>query len=241
MSDVLFELLPIFNSCAIGFLLYATIHKPRVRSGRLILDSCALIDGRIGDMVASGFISSEIIIPKFVLRELQVLADGKNMYKRSRARYGLEIAEKLQADQSNKVIVDDSIKRIDKTDDLLIDLAKALHARLCTTDYNLGKVAAVEGVDVLNLNGLSLALRTNVLPGEEKQLKIIQVGDNAKQGIGYLEDGAMVVVYGAEKLVSTTQTVVIERSLQTVSGKMCFAHLKSADASARRTPVKKRN
>ena len=228
------------NIAEISSLLYLVHRRPRQQVGGLLLDSCALIDGRILDMVKSGFIYSDLVIPHFVLRELQLLADGKDKHKRDRARYGLEVAEKLQIAMPTKVTVDDSLKIADKTDELLIILAKKRGARLCTTDYNLGKVASVEGVRVMNLNELSMVLKTNVLPGDEKELSIIQLGDSPSQGIGYLEDGVMVVVYGAGKLVGTKQRVIVERSLQTVSGKMCFAHLRSVDSSAHRTPVKKK-
>jgi len=214
--------------------------RPVGQSDKIVLDSCALIDGRILELAKDGYLQGEFIIPGFVLRELQQLADGKDAYKRSRGRYGLEIAEQLQSALPHHVKVDNSVQDIGKTDDLLIVLAKKRTARLFTTDYNLGKIANLEGIKVINLNGLSLALRPLLLPGEELSLKIIQAGDNSNQGVGYTTDGSMVVVYSAHKLVGTTTQVIIERSLQTASGRMHFAHLKSADASARRVGTKRR-
>lgn len=225
------------NTIGVGWLLKIS-RRPKNPNGSLVLDSCALIDGRIADIISGGFLQSDLVIPSFVLRELQILADGKDAHKRSRARYGLEVAEKLRKAYPFRVKVDESIKIADKTDELLLILCKKLSARLVTTDYNLGKIAEIEGVVVLNVNELSLALRTTVLPGDEKEIRIIQVGDSGNQGVGYLEDGTLVVVYGASKLVGTTHIVIIERSLQTVAGKMCFAHLKAADSSARRSRKK---
>lgn len=228
------------NTVAIAWLVLKNSPPSRASKHILVLDSCALIDGRILQLAQKNFIQDTFVIPHFVLRELQLLADGKDTHKRTRARYGLEVAEQLQALLPGKVRVDASIKSTDKTDELLLVLSRKLKARLCTTDYNLAKIAGVEGITALNLNDFALAMRTQSLPGEEKEIDIIQVGDNAKQGIGYLEDGSMVVVYGAERLVGTKQRIIIERSLQTVSGKMCFAHLKASDATAKRTVIRKK-
>ncbi len=229
----------VINTLGLGWLLYASINKPRSHSGGIILDSCALIDGRIVAIAKSGFVSANLVIPQFVLRELQMLADGNDNHKRARARFGLETAVELQAFFKGRVEVDSSLKLADKTDELLITLAKKRSASLCTTDYNLNKVAAAEGISVLNVNELSHALRTNMLPGEEKEIRIVQKGDGQGQGVGYLEDGTMVVVDRAARLVGSLQSIIIERSLQTVAGKMCFAHLKEASNSARRMTLKR--
>ncbi len=227
------------NTLGLGWLLYSALNKREKRAGGIILDSCALIDGRIVDIVKSSFLLDTLIIPHFVLRELQMLADGNDSHKRSRARHGLEVAESLRATLLNRVIIDSSIKQIDKTDEQLLLLAKKRHARLCTTDYNLNKVAAVEGVIVLNVNELAQALRPSMLPGEEQEIKILQKGEGFGQGVGYLEDGTMVVVDRAAKLIGTKQLVIIERSLQTVAGKMSFAHLKNVNSGATRLTHKK--
>jgi len=197
------------------------------RRNKLILDSCALIDGRIVEIVRSGFVISELIIPQFILNELQMLADGPDSHKRERARYGLDIAHELQDTAPMRVIVDRTVfPNIDHTDDKLVALAKKLRAQLYTTDYNLGKVAAVEGVQVLNVNELSQSLRPITLPGEMLTIKIIQKGSNRDQGVGYLDDGTMIVIEGGAKYVGREMPVSVTRMHQTVAGKMVFGQVK---------------
>lgn len=197
---------------------------------KIILDSCALIDGRIVDLVRTGFVNDELIIPKFILRELQLLADGKDAHKRERARFGLDIAAQLQEYSWAKVSVDE--RNIPgATDDKLVRLAKKRGAVLCTTDYNLNKVAAVESVRTLNINELAQSLRPVTLPGEVLEVKIIQKGSNNDQGVGYLGDGTMIVVDGAAKSIDTTVYATVDRMHQTVAGKMVFAHVKPATVS----------
>lgn len=197
------------------------------RRPKLILDSCALIDGRIVEIVRSGFVMSDLIIPQFILNELQMLADGPDSHKRERARYGLDIAHELQDTAPMRVLVDRTVfQGIDTTDDKLVALAKKLRAQLYTTDYNLGKVAAVEGVQVLNVNELSQSLRPITLPGEMLTIKIIQKGSNRDQGVGYLEDGTMIVIEGGAKYVGREVPVSVTRMHQTVAGKMVFGQVK---------------
>lgn len=219
----------ILNSLGLGWLLllHARSNQPKLQNG-IILDTCALIDGRIVEVTRTGFLHEVVIVPQFVLRELQMLADGSDNHKRARARYGLEASEQLRQLLGDRFVVDSTVSADHTTDDNLILLAQKRHARLCTTDYNLNKVAASEGVQVLNVNELAQAMRPTFLPGEEQEVKILQRGEGRNQGVGYLEDGSMVVVEGAAKLVGTKQQVVIERSLQTVAGKMSFAHIKQA-------------
>ncbi|HET8671349.1 MAG TPA: hypothetical protein VFM05_12205, partial [Candidatus Saccharimonadales bacterium] len=144
---------------------------------KIILDSCALIDGRIVEIVNNKFIADDLVIPQFVLNELQLLADGNDSHKRERARFGLDIAHQLQDSAPTKVTIDRTIfPQTPSTDDKLVLLAKKLKSQLYTTDYNLGKVAAVEGVMVLNVNELSQSLRPIALPGETLKIKIIQKG-----------------------------------------------------------------
>ncbi len=194
---------------------------------RLILDSCALIDGRIVEIAASGFLSGELVIPQFILNELQLLADGNDSHKRERARFGLDIAHQLQDAGPLKVVVDPTpFPEANAVDDKLIALAKKLGARLYTTDFNLGKVAAVEGVRVLNVNDLAQRLRPVTLPGEVVDVKIVQKGSGREQGVGYLEDGTMIVVENGAGLVGHTAEVVVTRMHQTVAGKMVFGQAK---------------
>jgi uncharacterized protein YacL len=193
---------------------------------KIILDSCALIDGRIVEIVTNSFMADELIIPQFILNELQLLADGNDSHKRERARFGLDIAHQLQDTALAKVTIDRSpMEEAKATDDKLVLLARKLNADLYTTDYNLGKVAAVEGVRVLNVNELAQSLRPITLPGETLTIKIIQKGSNRGQGVGYLEDGTMIVVDGAERYVNRAVPVTVTRMHQTVAGKMVFGQV----------------
>lgn len=200
--------------------------KQSTKKASLILDTCALIDGRIKDIYATGIVNTQVIVPQFVLRELQMLADGSDNHKRSRARFGLEVVEALRDQLGSMYLVDTHHPGATTTDDNLLLLAKKRNAILCTTDYNLNKVAAAEGVVVFNVNELAHAMRPNFLPGEEQEVKLLQKGESRGQAVGYLDDGTMVVVDNASHLLQTKQVVVIGRSLQTVAGKMSFAHLK---------------
>ena len=203
------------------------------RRSRLILDSCALIDGRIVEIAASSFLSDELIIPQFILSELQLLADGSDSHKRERARFGLDIAHQLQDAGPLPVVIDPAtLPEVSAIDDKLVALAQKLHARLYTTDFNLGKVAAVKGVRVLNVNELAQSMRPVTLPGEKVEIKIIQKGSGHSQGVGYLDDGTMIVVENAARLVGKTVPVVVTRMHQTVSGKMVFGHVKLAEKPA---------
>ena len=232
--DTLVLILVIANNLGLVWVIYTLLASRQKSTGGIILDSCALIDGRIVDVAKSGFLlTTTIVVPHFVLRELQLLADGNDSHKRSRARFGLEMAESLQSILINRVVVDATYKSTEKTDEQLIALAKKRRAILCTTDYNLNKVAAVEGITVLNVNELARALRPTLLPGEEQEVRILQKGEGFGQGVGYLADGTMVVIDRGAKLIGTLQVVVIERSLQTVAGKMCFAHLKQTRPTKR--------
>ena len=204
--------------------------KPSKSAGQeTILDTCALIDGRILELTNNGFMSGPLIIPQFILGELQHLADGSDAHKRERARFGLEVVQQLQAAKAVAIIVDTTeYPDIKEVDDKLVALAQKRHARLYTTDYNLNKVADIKGVTVLNVNELSQQLRPLALPGETKTIKIVQKGSNRNQGVGYLEDGTMVVVDGAARSIGKTVTVDVTRIHQTVAGKMIFAELKLA-------------
>jgi uncharacterized protein YacL len=196
---------------------------------KIILDSCALIDGRIVEIANSRFIADELIVPQFILNELQLLADGNDSHKRERARFGLDIAHQLQDSAPNKVTIDRTVfAGTAAIDDKLVLLAKKMHAQLYTTDYNLGKVAAVEGVHVLNVNELAQGLRPITLPGETLSIKIIQKGSNRDQGVGYLEDGTMIVVDGGARHVGKMMPVMVTRMHQTVAGKMVFGQVRES-------------
>jgi uncharacterized protein YacL len=199
---------------------------------KLILDSCGLIDGRIAEVVRTGFMADELVIPQFVLNEMQMLADGNDSHKRERARYGLDIANELQDTSPVRVRIDRTVlPNIEATDDKLVALAKKLRAQLYTTDFNLGKVASVEGVKVLNVNELAQSLRPITLPGETLNIKIIQKGSNRDQGVGYLDDGTMIVIEGAARHVGQAVPVTVTRMHQTVAGKMVFGQVKTPSRS----------
>jgi uncharacterized protein YacL len=192
---------------------------------KIILDSCALIDGRIVDIINAGFTPAIIVVPKFVLGELQLLADGHDSQKRERARYGLDAVKTIQASPDTQVDISEiNFPEVRTIDEKLVKLAVKLDAELCTTDYNLNKVASIQNVRVLNVNELSNALRAVVLPGEKKQITIVQKGSAKDQGVGYLDDGTMVVVAGASSQIGRNLTVEITRMLQSDAGKMLFGN-----------------
>ncbi len=199
---------------------------------RVVLDSCSLIDGRIAEVVTSGFLRSELVIPQFILNELQMLADGHDSHKRERARFGLDIAHQLQDASPVPVVIDRTLlPEVSATDDKLVVLAKKLDAQLYTTDYNLAKVASIEGVSVLNINELAQQLRPIALPGEALTIKIVQKGSNPGQGVGYLDDGTMIVVENAAKFVGRVVPVTVTRMHQTVAGKMVFGQVQVPQAA----------
>jgi uncharacterized protein YacL len=204
---------------------------------KIILDSCALIDGRIVEIANSRFIADELIIPQFILSELQLLADGNDSHKRERARFGLDIAHQLQDSSPNRVTIDRTVfAGTAATDDKLVLLAKKLSAQLYTTDYNLGKVAAVEGVHVLNVNELAQSLRPITLPGETLKIKIIQRGSSRDQGVGYLDDGTMIVVDGGARHTGQVVPVTVTRMHQTVAGKMVFGQVRESKQPQQQSP-----
>lgn len=222
--------------------------KKRKQEGAqtIIMDTSGIIDGRILAIAKSGFLPPRVIVPQFVIAELQYLADTGDSMKRERARFGLDVVRELQDSRRTTVVIArEQFKHIREVDDKLIALAKQYSAMLYTTDYNLNKVAQIEGVTVLNVNELAQALRPPRLPGEQLEIKITQIGQDKTQGVGYLEDGTMVVVEGASKLLGKRVLVRFSRMLQTQAGKMMFAVLPSGGGEihhhvpAPQQPVKK--
>lgn len=189
----------------------------------ILLDTSALIDGRITDITETKFLSGAFIVPRFVLQELQTLADSSDTHKRNRARRGLDIIAQLQKDESVTIkIVDKDYSDITGVDAKLLALSKELDAKIITTDFNLNKVAALQGVTVLNINDLSNALKPIYLPGERMPLFVVKEGKERSQGIGYLDDGTMVVVEEGRKYVGKRIDVIVNSILQTSSGRMVF-------------------
>lgn len=202
----------------------------RVTAGRrkVLVDTSVLIDGRILSLCKTGFIGDELMITKSVIGELQLLADSGDADKRSRARYGLDVVTELQALENVEInIFQDEQRTPEGVDNRLVSLAKANGFMLLTGDYNLNKVATIEGIQVLNINELVQSVRMQVLPGEKISLKLTQPGQSPDQAVGYLEDGTMVVVSNAKKFVGKVVEVEITRSIQTDAGKMLFAETKS--------------
>jgi uncharacterized protein YacL len=191
-----------------------------------ILDTNVIIDGRIVDVCRAGFIEGPIHVPKFVLEELQQIADSSDSLKRARGRRGLEILNQMQKERELKVSDISALDPNEEVDARLVRLAHEVGGAIMTNDYNLNKVAELQGVEVLNINELANALKPVVLPGEEMHVTIIKEGKEKDQGIGYLDDGTMIVVEGARRLIGDTLDVNVTSVLQTVQGKMIFARIK---------------
>lgn len=192
----------------------------------MLLDTSAVIDGRIANIIKTGFLSGTLLVPRFVLSELQHIADSSDALRRQRGRRGLEILEELKKYHSNSfkyVVFSNETTKAKEVDARLVELAKKYHARIITVDFNLNKVAKVSGIEVLNVNELANSVKTAILPGEELTLLVVQVGKDPTQGVGYLPDGTMIVVEGGFDLVGKTSTVLVSRLLQTAAGKMIFA------------------
>jgi uncharacterized protein YacL len=188
-----------------------------------ILDTSVIIDGRIADLCDTGFIDGTLVIPQFVLKELQLVADSGDSMKRNRGRRGLDILQKIQKMSGAEVIVSDAdFPDVREVDLKLIELARSLSGKIVTNDFNLNKVAQLRGVQVLNINELANALKPVVLPGEIMKVFILKEGKEYNQGVAYLDDGTMVVVDNARKMISKTIDVVVTSVLQTTAGKMIF-------------------
>ena len=192
----------------------------------LILDTSAIVDGRIADLYQSKLFDAPLIVPRFVLNELQLIADSADKLKRNRGRRGLDILNKMQTSSIIDIEIDDTavpeVEEAKNVDQKLVMFTKHCNGRLATTDYNLTKVAQVREVDVMNINDLANSLKTIALPGETMEVKIIKPGEEAEQGIGYLPDGTMVVVEDARSKIGRDVVMSVTSSLQTSAGKMIF-------------------
>ncbi len=191
----------------------------------LILDTSAIIDGRILDVSRTGFINGLILIPKFVLTELQQVADSSDSLKRARGRKGFETIEELKKIKQLKVEIWDKDQNGKEVDEKLLNLTKSLNGRIITTDYNLNRMAKVSNINVLNVNDLANAVKTVSLPGESMEIKIVHLGKDKEQGVGYLNDGTMVVVAASADKIGQNIKVEITKSIQTPAGRMIFAKL----------------
>ncbi|MFH1406682.1 MAG: PIN domain-containing protein [Candidatus Omnitrophota bacterium] len=203
---------------------YVRFSKQEQRQDIILLDTSVIIDGRIADICQTKFIEGRFVVPRFVLKELQLIADSADSLKRSRGRRGLDILNRMQKLSNTDVkIEEDDFPDLSGVDAKLVKLARVLGAKVLTNDYNLNKVAELEGVSVLNLNDLANALKPVVLPGEEMEVRIIKEGKEHNQGVAYLDDGTMVVVEHGRHLIGQTKTVTITSVLQTSAGRMIFA------------------
>lgn len=201
----------------------------------ILLDTSAIIDGRIADLAGSGFISGPLIVPHFILRELQRIADSDDLLRRKRGRRGLDVLNRLQREAFVPVrITDLDVEEIPDVDGKLIQLARLCHCPILTTDYNLNRVAALQGVTVLNIHDLAQAVRPIVQPGEELTVQLIHEGKEYGQGIGYLDDGTMVVVDEGRAYIGQKVNVTVSRLLPTSAGRIVFAHLSPRGGSEER-------
>jgi uncharacterized protein YacL len=188
-----------------------------------ILDTSVIIDGRIADIAETGFLDGIVVIPQFVLRELQLVADSADSLKRNRGRRGLDVLQRIQKMATMNVqIVEDDFPAVREVDLKLIELAKVYEAKIITNDFNLNKVAQLQGVEVLNINELANSLKPIVLPGEAMRVFILKEGKEYNQGVAYLDDGTMVVVDNARKMIGKNVDIAVTSVLQTTAGKMIF-------------------
>jgi uncharacterized protein YacL len=198
-----------------------------------ILDTSVIIDGRICDVCETGFVDGTLVIPQFVLKELQLVADSADSLKRNRGRRGLDILQKIQKMSGIEVVISDmDFPEVKEVDLKLIELARSLQGKIVTNDFNLNKVAQLRGVAVLNVNELANSLKPVVLPGEIMKVFILKEGKEYNQGVAYLDDGTMVVVDNARKMISKTIDIVVTSVLQTTAGKMIFGRYIEAGMGA---------
>ena len=205
---------------------YVEFAKQTKGARPLVVDTSAIIDGRIVDLCQSKLFDAPLLVPRFVLNELQLIADSADKLKRNRGRRGLDILNKMQTDPVIDIEIDDTVlaevEEVRGVDQKLLMFSKACNGRLATTDYNLSKVARVREVDVVNINDLANSLKVVALPGETMEIRILKPGEEAEQGIGYLDDGTMVVVEGARNKIGRVLLISVTSSLQTSAGKMIF-------------------
>jgi len=196
--------------------------------GIVLLDTSVIIDGRIADISQTGFIRETMVIPRFVLNELQHIADSADPLRRNRGRRGLDMLNKLQKDSAVPIrITDMDVEEFREVDDKLVRLARNQHCPIITNDFNLNRVAELQGVVVLNVNELANAVKAVVLPGETLHVRVIQEGKEAGQGVGYLDDGTMVVVENGRRYIGNGVDVIVSKVLQTSAGRMIFAQLET--------------
>jgi uncharacterized protein YacL len=202
----------------------------------LVLDTSVIIDGRIADICETGILDSKMVVPRFVLQELQSIADSSDKIKRNRGRRGLDVLKKMQGNPKVDLQMHEAnlaeLRDVHKVDERLVVLAKVLGARVVTNDFNLNKIAQLQGVEVINLNELANALKLVALPGEHLGVRIVKQGDQVGQGVGYLDDGTMVVVEQGRSAIGQDVTITVTSVLQTAAGRMVFGRIEGRAAAA---------
>ncbi|MDD4893686.1 MAG: TRAM domain-containing protein [Candidatus Omnitrophica bacterium] len=205
---------------------YVRLRRQDQSAELTLVDTSAVIDGRILDISKTRFLENKLVIPKFVLKELQQIADSTDPIKRQRGRRGLEILHTLQKEMGQDIMLhEEELPDIPEVDAKLVKLAKILEAKIMTVDFNLNRVASLQGIKVLNINELANALKPMVFPGEEMHIKLLKEGKEHNQAIGYLEDGTMVVVEDARRLIGQEVKVAVTSVLQTQAGRMIFTKI----------------
>ena len=191
---------------------------------RVLVDTSAIIDGRIADIAKTGFLGATLIVPRFVLNELQFVSDSADSLRRQRGRRGLDVLGELQESKDINVVISDiDVEGVREVDDRLVLLGRQMNCPILTNDFNLNRVAELQGVKVLNINDLANAVKVIILPGESLQIAVIQEGKEYNQGVGYLDDGTMVVIENGQRYIDKQIEVTVTKILQTSAGRMIFA------------------
>ncbi len=196
----------------------------------ILLDTSVIIDGRILDIVEARFLQDQLVVPKFILHELQIIADSADKIKRVRGRRGMDILRQLQENQLIDVLIDETDAEGSGVDQKLVTKAQNISARIMTNDYNLNKIATLRGVDVMNINDLTQAVQPVVLPGESMTVKVAKAGEGSGQGVGYLDDGTMVVIENSRSRIGQKVLLIVTSTLQTSAGRMIFGRLSDSES-----------
>lgn len=205
---------------------YVRFKRQDLRDGVILLDTSAIIDGRIPDIYKTNFLTGRLVVPRFVLNELQRISDSQDPIKRQRGRRGMEVLRAMQKDPETDVrIQEEDIGGEQEVDIKLVRLAKAMEARICTVDFNLNRIASIQGVEILNMNELVNAVKAVVFPGEVMEVRLLKEGKEADQAVAFLDDGTMIVVSDAKKLIGQKVKVTVSSVLQTQAGRMIFAKM----------------
>ncbi|MBP9855241.1 MAG: twitching motility protein PilT [Candidatus Omnitrophica bacterium] len=205
---------------------YVKFRRQNVKEDIVLVDTSAIIDGRISDIYKTNFLVGRLVVPRFILLELQALADSSDDIKRERGRRGLELLRRMQEDPKMDIhIHEDDLANNEPVDSKLIRLAKMMDAKICTTDFNLDRMAALQGISILNMNQLAQAVKSVLFTGDKIEVKLIREGKEGHQAVGYMDDGTMIVVSDARELIGREVKVNVTSVLQTQSGKMIFAKL----------------